>query len=103
MHLNQLSNILNRIEAISSEPWDTIIDETGRVAVKTNTNQVVADNIAIEDAWFISQAPEDIKVLMNEVLDLRRLIYDVHIMLDEREDSGIIMKYIEMVMKGRVV
>lgn len=103
MHLNQLSNILNRIEAISSEPWDTIIDENGKVAVKTNTNHVVADNIAIEDAWFISQAPEDIKSLMNEVLDLRRLIYDVHIMLDEREDSGIIMKYIEMVMKGRVI
>lgn len=102
MHLNQLSNILNRIEAISSEPWDTIIDESGKIAVKTNTNQVVADNISIEDAWFISQAPEDVKSLMNEVLDLRRLIYDIHLMLDEREDGGIIMKYIELVMKGRV-
>jgi hypothetical protein len=102
MHLSQLSNILSRIEAISSDPWDTIIDETGRIAVKANTDQVVADNIAIEDAWFISQAPEDIKLLMNEVLDLRKLIYDIHLMLEEREDSSIITKYIEMVMGARV-
>jgi len=102
MYITQLSKMLDRIEAASPGPWDTTVDAEGLVTLTSPNEEVLATNISVEDAWYVSHAREDMEGLINEVLDLRRLIFDVHVLLEENEAHGNIMSYIESFMRERV-
>lgn len=102
MQIYSLSKILDRLEAASPGPWDTTVDSEGLVTLTSPNREILATNISVEDAWFASHSREDIEGLINEVLDLRRLIFDVHVLLGENETSGNIMSYIESFMRERV-
>jgi len=102
MHISQISGMLDRLESSTMGPWDTTIDEKGVITVTDPDMTAVARGVSIQDAWQISHANEDIKVLIDEVLDLRRLIFDVHVLLDDNAERGVIKSYIEAVMSERV-
>jgi len=102
MRLDQLGKMLDRMEVTSPGPWDTMVDPQGRIALTSSNSEILASDISVEDAWYISHTKEDIKMLIDEVLDLRRLITDIHMLIADKTDSGIVSKYIESVMSGRV-
>jgi hypothetical protein len=102
MQITDLSKMLDRMEAASPGPWDTTVDVDGQVTLTSPNHEVLATNISVEDAWYISHAHEDVKHLIDEVLDLRRLIYDVHVLLTENETHGNIMSYLESFMRERM-
>ena len=102
MHLRSITKLLDRLDSTSPGPWDTTIDKEGRATLTSANQETLADNIRVEDAWFISHSQEDIKLLINEVLDLRRLVYDVHLLLEDKQAHGNIMAYIESFMQDRV-
>lgn len=102
MNLSKISNILDRLEGATVGPWDTIIDTEGRAFLMSPNKEILAENISVGDAWYTSHSGEDIKMLIDEVLDLRRLIFDIHVLVDEKEEHGIIKSYIETVMRDRI-
>lgn len=102
MNLTSLSKLLDRLESSTVGPWDTMIDQEGRATLVSPNQEILANNISVEDAWYVSHSREDIKMLINEVLDLRRLIHDTHVLLQEKQSHGNIMAYIEGFMQDRV-
>jgi len=102
MHLRSISKLLDRLESATVGPWDTTVDREGKVTLTSPNQEILADNISVEDAWFISHSREDVAMLVNEVLDLRRLVYDIHLLLEDKQAHGNIMAYIESFMQDRV-
>jgi len=102
MNINQISKVLDRLESSTVGPWDTMIDTEGRATLTSPNQEVLANNIGVEDAWYVSHSREDIKLLINEVLDFRRLVHDIHLMLEDRHAHGNIMAYIEGFMRERI-
>lgn len=102
MRISDMSKLLDRLEESTVGPWDTTVDQEGKITLTSPNREVLADNISVQDAWFISHSKDDIKVLLDEVLDLRRLVFDVCVLLDDKEEHGLITKYIEAFMKDRI-
>jgi hypothetical protein len=102
MKLHEVSKILDRMEASSPDPWDTTVTTDGGVTLTSVNQEVLAENISVEDAWYTSHSREDIKHLIDEVLDLRRLVFDIHVLLEDKEEHGIIRSYIDAVMESRM-
>lgn len=101
VNLEKMSRIIDRLEVTSPGPWDTMVDTEGRISVVSPNSEILAENISVEDAWYVSHSREDVEALVHEVLDLRRLVVDIHVLLGDKENHDIIMSYIEAVMKER--
>lgn len=101
MYIQEIAKVLDRLEGATDGGWDATVAENGSVSLTTESD-TLAENLKVNDAWFISHSKEDISVLMNEVLDFRKLLFDVKQLLAEEMSHDMILAYIEGILEDRL-